>query len=114
MFDNLILIPLISGPIFMIAGYLLLKKPPKRINTLYGYRTSNSMKSQERWDFAQNYSAKELMNLGFFLFLTSFIGKFVEMDSNTKLIAGLAMILAMVVVLFFRVERAIKEEFKYK
>lgn len=114
MFDNLIYIPFICGPLIMVAGYLLLKNPPKKINSLYGYRTSSSMKTQERWDFAQSYSAKEMMNLGFFLFLTSFIGKFMEMDSKTNIIAGIAMVLAMLVVLIFRVERAIKEEFKYK
>ncbi|PWB20750.1 hypothetical protein DCO46_20195 [Flavobacterium sp. HTF] len=31
--------------------------PPKSINSFYGYRTSNSMKSQAKWDFAQKFSA---------------------------------------------------------
>ncbi|MDA1027671.1 MAG: SdpI family protein [Bacteroidetes bacterium] len=30
--------------------------PPKKINSLYGYRTKRSMASQEAWDFAQLYS----------------------------------------------------------
>lgn len=113
MFENIIYIPLICGPLFIAVGYYLLKNPPKDKNSLLGYRTPNAMKTQDRWDFAQNYAAKELMNLGFFLFLTSFIGKFVEMDSQTNLIAGIAMILAMVVVLIYRVEKAIKEKFPF-
>ena len=99
MFENIIYIPLICGPLFIAVGYYLLKNPPKDKNSLLGYRTPNA--------------AKELMNLGFFLFLTSFIGKFVEMDSQTNLIAGIAMILAMVVVLIYRVEKAIKEKFPF-
>lgn len=31
--------------------------PPKSINSAYGYRTANSMKSQAKWDFAQKYSS---------------------------------------------------------
>lgn len=31
--------------------------PPKKINSLYGYRTSTSMKSQENWKLANSYSA---------------------------------------------------------
>ncbi|MDA0356796.1 MAG: SdpI family protein, partial [Bacteroidetes bacterium] len=57
-FDNpLFLIPSTSGLIFMLAGFIMLKLPPKKINSLYGYRTRSSMKNQERWDFSQKYSA---------------------------------------------------------
>ncbi len=44
--------------VFYVAGYLLNKYPPKRINSLYGYRTRKSMASQERWDYAQKYSGR--------------------------------------------------------
>ncbi|MDD3772465.1 MAG: SdpI family protein [Weeksellaceae bacterium] len=111
MFDNLLYIPLITGPIFMIAGFIMLKYPPKKINYLYGYRTRSSMKSQERWDFAQNYSSKELINLGFFLTLMSFIGKFIEADENTQITAGLILTVLTCIVLFVRVENAIKDKF---
>jgi len=48
-FDNpLFLIPSTSGLIFILAGFIMLKFPPKKINSLYGYRTSSSMKNQER------------------------------------------------------------------
>lgn len=29
------------------------KNPPRKVNTLFGYRTNRSMKNQETWDFAQ-------------------------------------------------------------
>jgi uncharacterized membrane protein len=59
-FENpLVNITFLCGLLFIIAGYILLKFPPKNINSLYGYRTSSSMENQEKWDFAQNYSSKE-------------------------------------------------------
>lgn len=69
------------------------------------------MKTQERWDFAQNYAAKEMMNLGFFLALTSFLGKFIDMDSMTEILVGLGMTLFTLLVLFFRVEKALSDKF---
>ena len=45
-------------PVLMIlCGYLMYKHTPKDINGLVGYRTAMSMKNQETWDFANNYSA---------------------------------------------------------
>ena len=111
MFDRIIYIPLLIGPIFFIAGYWMAKNPPKKINHLYGYRSKRAMQSQEKWDFAQNYAARELMNLGFFLALTSFIGKFIEVDAMTNLIVGLVMVIFTVVLLYFKVEYAIKNKF---
>ena len=40
-------------PLIMIGlGWSFMKKPPKNINSLYGYRTSMSMKNQNTWEFA--------------------------------------------------------------
>ena len=46
-------------PVVMIVCGLLMKfRPPKKINRYTGYRTKNSMKSQENWDFAQQYCGR--------------------------------------------------------
>lgn len=39
-------------------GWRFQKKPPKKINSSYGYRSTRSMRSQEAWDFAQVYSGR--------------------------------------------------------
>ena len=45
--------------------------PPKKINEIYGYRTTRSMKSQAVWDFAQKYSAKLMTAFGIVLLAVS-------------------------------------------
>ena len=50
--------------IFLVVGIVFWMYPPKKINGLYGYRTTRSRKSQEAWDFAQRYSAKLMTVLG--------------------------------------------------
>ena len=62
-----LLISLISLPVTLfIIGLILFVKPPKKINHTVGYRSANSMKSQEAWDYAQKISAKSMMIIGIF------------------------------------------------
>ncbi|MFA6866917.1 MAG: SdpI family protein [Clostridia bacterium] len=39
-------------------GYLFIKKPPNKINSVIGYRTSMSSKNMDTWTFAHKYSGK--------------------------------------------------------
>ncbi len=46
-------------PFTMIGfGRYFLKTAPKEINTLFGYRTTMSMKNKDTWIFAHNYCGK--------------------------------------------------------
>ena len=54
----------ISTLILTVVGVVFWMYPPKKINGLYGYRTTRSCKSQEAWDFAQRYSAKLMTIFG--------------------------------------------------
>ncbi|MDA0357304.1 MAG: SdpI family protein [Bacteroidetes bacterium] len=111
-FDNpLFLIPSTSGLIFMLAGFIMLKFPPKKINSLYGYRTRSSMKNQERWDFSQKYSAIAMIKLAAILTLSSIIGLIYNPDGELRMFLGLGLMILMVVVLLIRVEKAIKNKF---
>ncbi len=57
-------ITILPGVVFMIVGLIMQKFPAKKINPLYGYRTTTSMKSQEAWDAAQRIGAAESIRLG--------------------------------------------------
>ena len=109
--NSFLIIPVVTGPIIAIFGFILLKFPPKKINGLYGYRTANSMKSQTRWNFAQTYAGKEMMKLGVFLTLTSIFGLFINATDYVQIFIGLGLMITAVIVLLIRVERKIKNKF---
>lgn len=109
--NPLFIIPVSTGLIFLIVGFIMMKFPPKKINGLYGYRTSSSMKNQARWDFAQHYSAQEMMKLGVILALTGLLGFIIHANEKTATLIGISFMIALVVVLFIRVESAIKNKF---
>jgi uncharacterized membrane protein len=67
--------------VFIFFGFLFVQFPPKKINSFYGYRTKNSMKNQENWDFAHRYSGKMMTTL--FLILL--------MGTNTLLILKISL-----------------------
>jgi len=114
--DNLhpiFLIPFITGPIFIIAGFVIMKYPPKKINWWYGYRTTNSMLSQERWDFAQLYAGRELIKSGGLLLLLSIPGWFLKFESNefTGLAVGLGTSLVFTLIAILKTEKALRQKF---
>ncbi len=109
--NPLFLIPLLVGITFIIVGFIMLKFPPKKINYLYGYRTKNSMKSQERWDFAQKYSSKLMTYCGFGLLVISLITIFITINEIAGIIIGLILPFICVAILFIKTEKAIKSNF---
>ncbi|TWR24088.1 SdpI family protein [Mucilaginibacter achroorhodeus] len=70
---NWLIGPQLVGAIFILAALIQKQFPPKKINSLYGYRTPLSMKNQQNWDEGNRYSAKLMLKLGFFLLVVGLI-----------------------------------------
>jgi uncharacterized membrane protein len=107
----LFLLPFTTGLIFVLAGYLMRRFPPKGINALYGYRTPASMKSPERWTYAQRRAAVELKRAGVALGLLSVIGMLVRPSEPVGVAIGVGMLALMAGMLIVRVERALRRRF---
>ena len=56
----LLLIP----AVMIVVGVVFLKRPPKRVNGFYGYRTQRSMSSLEAWDFAHRVCGRLWLGCG--------------------------------------------------
>lgn len=112
--DNILFLPAMTSPIFLIAGFVMYYFPLKKINYLYGYRTNSSMKSEERWDFAQKYSSIQMIKLAIAIFIISLGFSFIKINENQNFIIGLIVLLGAVVFMFFKVEKAIKVNFSNK
>src|SRR5690606_36831666 len=77
------------GILFILAGAILYVFPPKEINGLYGYRTSSSMKNQQKWDFAQKYSAQIMMLTGLIFSLIAPSKGLFKTDESTDFAIGM-------------------------
>ena len=56
-------------------GRMMEKKPPREINSIYGYRTSRSMKNQDTWDFAHEYCGRLRNKAGWALVPLAVVGQ---------------------------------------
>lgn len=65
--------PQLIGLIFLIMGFIQKRFPPKRINSLYGYRMPSAMKNQETWDEANSFSARYMIKLGLIMIIAGCI-----------------------------------------
>ena len=109
--ENLFFMPFLIGIIFVITALIMLRFPPKKINYLYGYRTTTSMKNQEVWNFSQKYSSIKMIQSGLFLVAFSFLGMVFHPNETVQLIVGIGLSILVCVFLFFTTEKAIKKNF---
>ena len=61
-------------PIIMILfGIITIKKAPKNINYIFGYRTTRSMKSEDTWQFAHELCGRLWWKIGLITLVLSAI-----------------------------------------
>jgi uncharacterized membrane protein len=101
----------VCGLVFFVVAIFTLKFPPKSINSLYGCRTPNSMKSQESWDFAQRFSSIKMIKGGLFLMMISLLKLKFVLKTNTELILSMILIIGVVIYFLVTTEKAIKKNF---
>jgi len=104
-------------PVLMIiAGNLMFKKTPKKINGIYGYRTSMSMRSDETWKFAHEVCGKLWIKIGRIMLIIFLVIQlpFYFLEENTIAVVGLILFILQSVVLIvsiFPVEKALNQTF---
>ena len=104
-------------PIIMILfGRAFLKKAPKEINYVFGYRTSRSMKNRDTWEFAHRYCGKIWLICGLALIpiVAGIMLCFIGADTKTVGYVGAALLvfpLLLIILSVILTERALKNAF---
>lgn len=114
-YQNVIFIILtIVGVLFIALGVFLIKFPPKKINSLYGYRTSRSMQSHKAWHYSQRYSSKILAIIGIVFTVLGVSSLYVpKLDDMVSAIISITVVLGGVFIMFFKTERQLKKRFDF-
>lgn len=111
-FDHIAIPSLYTGFVFAALGSLLYYSPPAEINGLIGYRTKRSMKSQDRWDFSQKYSAKQMGFSGLVMIVLSLLSYFLPVENEWKQIGGVSLLVVSALLMIVRTEIALSKRFK--
>ncbi len=102
----------VCGITFLAIGLVMYYNPPKDINGFIGYRTGASMKSQERWDFAQRYCAVLTIKSAAAMLAVSLLCYFIPVDPPIKQFAGIILLIVCAAWLITGTEIAIKQSLK--
>lgn len=102
--------------LMIIAGRIMWKKTPKKINHIYGYRTKSSMKNMDTWKFAHEYSGRLWWKAGWILLIPTVIIQLPFMNSSEDIIGILGMLLciiqcAVLILTILLTEKALRENF---
>ena len=111
-FENTLSQTLFFGGTFLILRIIMYLFPSKKINRIYGYYTTASIQSKDRWDFSQKYSAKQRAISGLFMIAISFVGKTNLLQNRNQAVAGFIIVLMALAFIKVSTERAIKKRFK--
>jgi uncharacterized membrane protein len=98
----------IVGFVFALTAFITLKFPPKKINSIYGYRTSRSMKNQENWDLAQRFSSQLMLKQGLITLLLALILAVLPIPIEIATLISLLLLLTSVINLFVQTEKRLK------
>lgn len=104
-------------PLMMIGlGTCFEKHPPRKINAVFGYRTSRSMKNHETWKFAHQYCGKLWRRCGLVLLPVSAAVLLFAAGRDSDMIGTIGSAVCMVQLVplvgtVFPTERALKKNF---
>lgn len=107
---------LITPIILITAGRMMWKHCPRKINSIYGYRTGRSMKNMDTWKFAHDYCGRLWWKIGWIMLVPSILIQIPFFHSNKEAIAisGLILLAMQLIVLIasiFPTEAALKKAF---
>lgn len=107
---------LLAPCLLIICGWMMWKHCPKEINGVVGYRTKQSMRNRDTWQFANEYCGRLWWKLGWILLLPSALVLVPFYQSGDAMIGIVSGILATVqcIVLIgsvFPVENALRKRF---
>ncbi len=112
MFFSVLLIPVVT----ILAGWMMWKHTPKKINYFMGYRTPRSMMNMDTWQFAHEFCGRLWWKRGWLMLIPSAVILILLMGHSESTIGGFGagLSIAQCVVLvasIFPIERALKETF---
>ena len=106
-----ILSPLLVPIILIIIGGIWCKKPPKKVNGLYGYRTVLSMKNDDTWLFAHKHLGVVWLAFGIVMLVPTIIAIVVGAWSQNNIAGVLFGQVALIIISVFPTYFALKKTF---
>lgn len=99
------------GLILFIVGLFFKTFPPTKINSIYGYRTTNSRRNLDTWKVANSYSAGLMTIEGFILTAIGFLTTFIHYNTAIGTALGIILIFSSFIILVVATEKHLNKLF---
>lgn len=99
------------GMVLFIVGLLFRIFPPKKINSIYGYRTTNSRRNLNTWKVANRYSAELMMFEGLIIAAIGIISTFINDNRAIETALDIGLIFSSFVIILVATEKHLNKLF---
>src|SRR5438034_993973 len=99
------------GFVFLIIGLLFRIFSPRKINSVYGYRTSSAKRNIDTWRTANKYSASLMLLEGIILIIIGFIALQLPDSGVIGAAFGFALFFASIIILAVLTEKHLNKLF---
>ncbi len=107
----MLIFSLLIPTVMVVFGVVFMHKTPKKINTIFGYRTRRSMKDEKSWDYAHHYFGRLWAKWGSIIFFLSIIILINVSSKSVETISwiGFAIIMGQLIIMFTSILMTEKE-----
>ncbi len=102
---------LLIGPLMLVISLIFLYFPPKKINLIYGYRTTLSMKNQDTWKEANKRSIHMMLLVSALTCTLQLIGIVFNINQETTILYSIGFIVASLIIGVIVIEKKLKAIF---
>ena len=106
-----IFLHLIIGPLMLVISLIFFYFPPKKINLIYGHRTTLSMKSQDTWNEANKRSIHMMLLVSALTCILQLIGIIFNINLETTILYATVFLVAGLIIGVIVIEKQLKTIF---
>tara|TARA_B110000008_G_scaffold123263_1_gene125815 strand:+ start:1175 stop:1468 length:294 start_codon:yes stop_codon:yes gene_type:complete len=94
----------------MLLGFIMLRFPPKEINSIYGYRTKASMRNQKSWNFAQKQSSKLMIDISCYQIIFGLASMVLNLSIENSILFGLIITILNPLIVIIKIEKLLSDK----
>jgi uncharacterized membrane protein len=109
--DSNIFAHLFIGPLLLVISLIFFYFPTKKINLIYGHRTSMSMKNQDTWDEANKRSTHMMLLVSALTCILQLIGIVFNINTDTTILYATVFLVAGLIIGGIVIEKQLRTIF---
>ena len=106
-----IFLNLLIGPLMLVISLIFFYFPPKKINLIYGHRTTMSMKNQDTWQEANKRSTHMIILVSALTCILQLTGIVFNINQETTILYATVFLVAGLIIGVIVIEKQLKAIF---